>query len=177
MPWANWKKNGSSCCVPNMRRNRPSSVSYTHLDVYKRQEQRRDDPEDTCRRSLAAPSVDGRNDFCYEAVLSWDFLHRRHRVPGSCRPPRHIPCGWDRKSPSTYKWFSYKPVFPQKNLQTKFDKAMASRILKTYPVIWAIAASCLAEPSMSSYTGFGGGDMLEQNRQNAYAKRAGTARA
>lgn len=24
MPWANWRKNGSSCCVPNMRRNRPS---------------------------------------------------------------------------------------------------------------------------------------------------------
>ena len=130
-----------------------------------------------CRRSLAAPSGDGRNDFCYEAVLSWDFVHRMHKVPGNCRPPRHIPCGWGRKNPSTYKWFSYKPVFPQKNLQTKFDKAMASRILKTYPVIWAIAASCLAEPSMSSYTGFGGGDMLEQNRQNAYAKRAGTARA
>lgn len=90
--------------------------------------------------------MDGRNDFCYEAVLSWDFVHRMHKVPGSCRPPRHIPCGWDRKNPSTYKWFSYKPVFPQKNLQTKFDKAMASRILKTYPVIWAIAASCLAAP-------------------------------
>ena len=75
------------------------------------------------------------------------------------------------------QWFSYKPVFPQKNLQTKFDKAMASRILKTYPVIWAIAASCLAAPSLSSYTGFGGGEMLEQNRQNAYAKGAGTARA
>lgn len=54
---------------------------------------------------------------------------------------------------------------------------MASRILKTYPVIWAIAASCLAAPSLSSYTGFGGGEMLEQNRQNAYAKGAGTARA
>ena len=110
-------------------------------------------------------------------AMGRNFVHPMHKVPGSCRPPRHIPCGWNRKNPSTYKWFLYKLVFPQKNLQTKFDKAIVSRILKTYPVIWVIAASCLATPSVSSYTGFGGGDMLEQNRQNAYAEGAGTARA
>ena len=97
--------------------------------------------------------------------------------PGELSAAAAYPLRVGAKKPSTYKWFSYKPVFPQKNLQTKFDKAIVSRILKTYPVIWVIAASCLATPSVSSYTGFGGGDMLEQNRQNAYAEGAGTARA
>ena len=32
--------------------------------------QRRDDPEDTCRRSLAAPSMGGRNDFVMKRFSS-----------------------------------------------------------------------------------------------------------
>ena len=97
--------------------------------------------------------------------------------PGELSAAAAYPLRVEPKKPVHIQMVFIQTGISAKNLQTKFDKAIVSRILKTYPVIWAIAASCLAAPSMSSYTGFWGGEMLEQNRQNAYAEGAGTARA